>query len=67
MASHENLTTEEAAEYLRVCHRTLIRWRGQGTGPAYCKAGQRILYRRADLDAWLDAQRTVPVREASLA
>jgi len=54
--------TREAAPYLRVCERTLIRWRGLGVGPAWTKVGHRVIYRESDLDAWLDAQRVVPVR-----
>ena len=63
----DNLTTTEAADYLRVGYRTLIRWRGQRVGPPWCKAGQRVLYRRNDLDAWLDSRRQEPVREADAA
>lgn len=35
---------------------TLARWRHEGKGPAYCK-GARILYRGADVLAWLEARR----------
>lgn len=60
-----NLTTEEAADYLRVSWRTLYRWRAQRVGPAWTKVGQRVVYRRSDLEAWLDRHRVEPVREAS--
>lgn len=52
------LTTPEAAAYLRLSPRTLERFRVEGSGPAFLKAGtgkrSRVLYRQADLQAWLD-------------
>lgn len=57
--------TSEAADYLRVSERTLIRWRGLRVGPAWAKVGQRVVYRPADLDAYLKAQRVEPVAEVS--
>lgn len=56
--SSDLLTTREAAELVRLSAATLERLRGTGGGPAYlkCGAGKRakVLYRRADIDAWLD-------------
>ena len=43
------LTTEEAAEYLRVNARTLTNWRWAGKGPSYRKHGQRVVYLVDDL------------------
>ena len=48
------LTTTEAAAYVGLSHRTLERYRVTGQGPPYLKVGRRVLYRRADLDAWLE-------------
>lgn len=54
------LTTVEAALLLRVAKSTLERMRVQGTGPRYLKVGpgkrSRVLYRQAEIDAWLDKQ-----------
>jgi hypothetical protein len=36
---------------------TLARWRHEGRGPPYIKSGSRVLYRGADVLAWLDANR----------
>ena len=36
---------------------TLARWRHEGRGPAYVKSGARVLYRGADVLAWLEANR----------
>jgi len=59
----QNLTATEAAEYLRVSCRTLIRWRNQRKGPAWTYAGGKVIYQRNDLDAWLAQHRVQPVRE----
>ncbi|MEL6227066.1 MAG: helix-turn-helix domain-containing protein [Pseudomonadota bacterium] len=52
------LTTAEAAHYVRLSARSLERYRVDGTGPRYLKAGPgkraRVFYRPADLDAWLE-------------
>lgn len=51
------LNSQEAADILRISIRTLERMRVEGSGPRYLKAGKglraRVLYRLADLDAWL--------------
>ena len=50
----EWLSPETAAKYLDTSIFTLSDWRLKGKGPAYSKAGQRLVrYRRADLDAWI--------------
>jgi len=55
------LTTFEAAQFLRLSVPTLERMRLAGNGPIFIKLGPgkraRVVYRRADLDAWLLAQR----------
>lgn len=52
------LTTPEAAKLLRLKPRTLEGLRVQGTGPRYYKMGPgrmaRVVYRRADLEAWVE-------------
>ena len=52
------LNTHEAADFLRLSDRTLERMRVTGTGPVYRKLGPglraRVVYRMADLCAWLD-------------
>lgn len=54
------LNTRAAAAYVGLSHKTLERFRSEGTGPAYVKAGPgrraRVRYRKADLDAWLEQQ-----------
>lgn len=36
---------------------TLARWRHEGRGPAFVKSGSRVLYKSADVLAWLEARR----------
>ena len=50
------LTQREAAILLRLSERTLERFRVQGTGPVYVKAGRLIRYREADLEEWIAAR-----------
>ena len=47
------LTTEEVAVLTRKTPAT-IRWmKHAGTGPRCGKLGRRVVYRRADVDAWI--------------
>jgi hypothetical protein len=50
------LEQDEAAAELKVCGRTLDRWRRLGEGPPVTKIGRRVLYRRESLEAWLRAR-----------
>ena len=60
----EFLSDAQLCDLLRVSSRTTARWRNDGGGPAYIRAGaRRILYRRSDLDLWL-ARQTAPHRAA---
>jgi excisionase family DNA binding protein len=52
----ELLTITEAAELLRAPVATLRYWRHLGTGPHSFRLGRRVLYRRDDLQAWVEAQ-----------
>ena len=47
------LTQDEAAAELKICERTLDRWRRLGEGPPVTKLGRRVLYRRSSLQTWL--------------
>lgn len=53
----EVLTITEAAELLRAPVATLRYWRHLGTGPRSFRLGRRVLYRRDDLQAWVEAHR----------
>jgi hypothetical protein len=49
------ISADAAASYVQLHERTLANYRVLGTGPRYVRVGRRAFYRRADLDAWLDA------------
>lgn len=57
MSKKTLMTRPEAAQYLRLSDKTLARWAWSGKGPGYMKAGGKVLYDAADLDAWLEGQR----------
>lgn len=54
MAESEHMTTEEVAAFVRSPTETVRYWRHVGKGPRSFKVGRRVLYRRADVLAWLD-------------
>ena len=54
-----------AALYLGLSPSTLAKMRLRGDGPAYSKAGPRVvIYDRADLDAWLAGRKRRSTSEA---
>lgn len=53
------LTTEEVLEYLQVNLRTVYRLIKAGRIPAV-RVGRQWRFRKRDIDAWLDSQRTQP-------
>jgi DNA-binding transcriptional MerR regulator len=56
--------TEEAqAERLGTTVRTLRLWRQQGIGPAWIKAGKKVLYSEDSDVRWLKSLEQQPVRQ----
>ncbi len=56
-----SMSTKLGAKYLGVCEASLRAWRADGTGPDYYRAGPKLVrYRRADLDAWIEARLNAP-------
>jgi len=51
------MSSKRTARYLDIAEQTLNNWRHLGRGPIFSKIGKKILYRRSDVDAWLDAHR----------
>jgi excisionase family DNA binding protein len=58
------MTTIEAAAYVGLKKPTMERFRFLGQGPAYCKLGGAVRYRKKDLDEWLDSRLVSSVKEA---
>lgn len=57
MLDQELLTSQEAAQLLRVCEETLSKWRRTGHGPSFSRLGHRtVRYDRASVSEWLRAQ-----------
>jgi DNA-binding transcriptional MerR regulator len=50
------LGIEQLAEELNTSINTVRYWRTIGYGPRSARIGRRVVYRRADVDAWVDAQ-----------
>lgn len=50
------LTTAQLAQLLGVSQRKLERDRQDGTGAPFIKIGRRVLYRRSDVEAHLEAR-----------
>jgi excisionase family DNA binding protein len=50
------MRTREAADYLAIPVSTLTKMRLTGTGPLYVKAGRTVVYRKSDIDAWLEGR-----------
>ncbi len=44
---------------------TLAHWRSEGRGPAYAKAGSRVLYSGRALNEWLEFQTVYPTERAT--
>ena len=51
------LTQKRLSQLIDVSERTLERWRVEGSGPPFVKAGRKCLYRVEDIDGWLLASR----------
>lgn len=58
-ARGENLRENDAAEFIGVAPKTLRDWRSNGRGPAFVQYGEcgRVMYRRKDLDAFMERNR----------
>jgi hypothetical protein len=52
----EYLLPSELAAELKICTKTLDRWRVFGEGPPITKIGRRVYYSRAGVIAWLQTR-----------
>jgi hypothetical protein len=64
------LSRAEAADYVQshglpLARGTLQKYATTGGGPRYHKFGQRCVYRREDLDAWMETKLGRPVTSSS--
>ena len=58
------MTTNEVADYLHTPVDTVRYWRYARRGPACFKLGRRVLYSRADVDTWLEAEKAKTAKAA---
>jgi len=49
------LRTPQAAAYCGISVSTMEKLRLSGGGPLFLKRGRTVLYRQADLDAWMES------------
>ncbi len=74
LPNNAQLTTSEAALFLRKSVTTLERWRVSGEGPDYIQSGkagakgsnQSVLYEKADLIAWTQANKVSNTMQAAV-
>lgn len=59
VANERLLSSDEAADFLRVSRYTLPSWRRLGRSPPYRKLGRRVIYSMTDLEAFVE---TLPRR-----
>jgi predicted DNA-binding transcriptional regulator AlpA len=48
------LTIEEVSEMTRIPIATLRYYRATGQGPKSARLGRRVVYRRSDVEAWIE-------------
>lgn len=48
-------TEEDLMALLQCTKATLQEWRSRGLGPAFCKLGKTVMYRRIDVEEWVNA------------
>jgi predicted DNA-binding transcriptional regulator AlpA len=54
----DRLNTEEVAAFIPAPINTVRYWRHIGQGPRSYKIGRRVMYDRADVEAWLAEQKS---------
>jgi excisionase family DNA binding protein len=59
------LTTQEAAEFLKLQRATLEAWRCRGGGPRFVKLGRAVRYHRDDLSRWVESRTRSNTSEAA--
>jgi len=48
------ITPTEVSELLSISSLTLRKWRWEGKGPQFIKAGRKVLYRQEDIENWVN-------------
>jgi excisionase family DNA binding protein len=61
------LTTPEVAELLRVTVRTIHDWRQQRIGPPAYRIGRQLLWKRREVEEWVERQKDAPTGDPTVA
>jgi len=60
MADEKYMTSAEVMDYLRVRKNTLLKFRRLGL--PFVKIARKVVYRRSDVDAFMEAHLVTPIR-----
>lgn len=63
----ESLTTEDVAALCHTSPGTVHYWRTQGKGPKAYRVGRRLIFRRSDVEEWLERYASDPADRAASA
>jgi excisionase family DNA binding protein len=63
---NEYLTTDDVAELLRTSRETVRYWRHMGKGPRSFKVGRRVLYAKADVEAFVSAAQGITAHDVDV-
>ncbi|GAA4297645.1 helix-turn-helix transcriptional regulator [Mycobacterium paraffinicum] len=56
MEQSDLITLEQVAEITNAPLNTVRYWRAMGQGPRFARIGRRVMARRSEVEAWIDAQ-----------
>ena len=61
------MTVADVKAYTRISGAHLYRMMQHGIGPVFSKVGRRVIFDKADVDAWMDAHKNKSTQEATAA
>ena len=56
----EWMTRREVAKLYRTPVGTLSQWAFKGIGPSYVRVGRKAVYRRVDVEQWIEEREQLP-------
>jgi predicted DNA-binding transcriptional regulator AlpA len=59
------LNKEDLATFLAMSTKVLSNWRWRGSGPRWVKVGRLVRYRREDVLAWIESNRSPAGRDVA--
>jgi hypothetical protein len=61
----EMLTTRDVSKEYKLTESSLEKWRVAGVGPNYLKLSRKVMYRRSDVERWLNENRRWSTSDAA--